>query len=365
MATPLSADKLLKALKDEGVKVVEYRSWRTHNRNGAGAWGPVHGVMIHHTVTSGTDSSVALCYNGRSDLPGPLCHGVIAKDGTVYLVGHGRANHAGRGDGDVLAAVIAERDLPADNETDTDGNTHFYGFECVNLGDNKDPWPAAQVEAIVRASAALCRAHGWGKDGDTSVIGHLEWQPGKVDPRGPGISMGDVRRRVAERLRHDPEWSPDTGGQEDEEGDTVPKRSLYGTHEYTRTIQPDTWTTLHFNRQHDGRKWVDREPQVSILFGPVYFTASIGVRVKGLQRGAEFQIRLARYQEDDDGTFERTSTLPINSPAHAGGDGHFTYTWTGQLTGSRKGRLRVEVIHFGEEPVTVDWAGAEALYWPA
>ncbi|NEE52567.1 N-acetylmuramoyl-L-alanine amidase, partial [Streptomyces sp. SID8455] len=33
MATPLSADKLLKALRDEGLHVVEHRSWRTNNRN--------------------------------------------------------------------------------------------------------------------------------------------------------------------------------------------------------------------------------------------------------------------------------------------------------------------------------------------
>ncbi|RBM18248.1 N-acetylmuramoyl-L-alanine amidase [Streptomyces sp. PT12] len=208
MATPLSGDKLLRALEDEGVQVVEYKSWRDNNRNKAGPWGPVHGVMIHHTVTSGTGSTVELCYQGRSGLPGPLCHGVIAKDGTVHLVGNGRANHAGNGDGDVLAAVIAEHGLPDDNDTDTDGNTHFYGFECVNLGDGKDTWPAEQVEAVVRASAAICRAHGWGKEGDTSVIGHLEWQPGKVDPCGPGIDMGDVRGRVVERLGHRASWSP-------------------------------------------------------------------------------------------------------------------------------------------------------------
>lgn len=216
MATPLSADRLVRALKDEGVKVVEYKSWRTHNRNSRGAWGPVHGVMIHHTVTTGTQSSVDLCYRGRSDLPGPLCHGVIAKDGTVYLVGNGRANHAGAGDGDVLRAVIDERDLPADNEANTDGNARFYGFECVNLGDGKDPWPPEQVEAIVRAAAAICRAHGWGKKGNTSVIGHLEWQPGKIDPRGPGISMADVRRRVAERLKHPAGWNPGTTPEEDD-----------------------------------------------------------------------------------------------------------------------------------------------------
>jgi hypothetical protein len=208
MADPLSAGDFLARLRAEGVKVVEVGSWRTHNRNSKGKWGPVHGVMIHHTVTSGTAKTVELCRKGYEGLPGPLCHGVIAKDGTVHLVGYGRANHAGAGDDDVLKAVIAEKPLPADNEANTDGNARFYGFECENLGDGRDPWPAAQVEAIVRASAAICRAHGWGKTGNTSVIGHAEWQPGKVDPRGPGVSMSDIRARVVERLKHAASWSP-------------------------------------------------------------------------------------------------------------------------------------------------------------
>ncbi|TXS55239.1 peptidoglycan-binding protein [Streptomyces sp. t39] len=203
MATPLSADRLLQALRAEGLRVVEHRSWRTNSRNHKGPWGPVEGVMIHHTVTSGTASSVELCYNGHSSLPGPLCHGVIAKDGTVYLVGNGRANHAGLGDDDVLRAVVDERALPADDEANTDGNRHYYGFEAVNLGDGKDPWPEAQLEAIEKASAAICRAHGWSQ---RSVIGHLEWQPGKVDPRG--FTMDAMRDRIRQRLGGTPAGAP-------------------------------------------------------------------------------------------------------------------------------------------------------------
>lgn len=208
MAAPLTAARFLAALRAEGVRIVEHDGWRTRNRNHKGPWGPVHGVMIHHTVTSGTDTTVRICRDGYTGLPGPLCHGVIAKDGTVHLVGYGRANHAGFGDDDVLCAVIDEHKLPAANEANTDGNTHFYGFECENLGDGTDPWPAVQVEAIVRAAAAICRAHDWGAGGDTSVIGHLEWQPGKPDPHGPGVSMPDIRSRVAERLKHSASWSP-------------------------------------------------------------------------------------------------------------------------------------------------------------
>ncbi|MFH8797046.1 N-acetylmuramoyl-L-alanine amidase [Streptomyces sp. NPDC017941] len=195
MATPLSAARFLEALRAEDLTVKEVGNWRTHNRNHRGPWGPVHGVMIHHTVTSGTDSSVRLCRDGHSALPGPLCHGVIDKKGVVHLVGYGRANHAGLGDDDVLRAVIAERTLPADNEASTDGNRHFYGFEAINLGDGRDPWPDAQLDAIERVSAALCRAHRWG---ERSVIGHLEWQPGKIDPKGFGMDW--MRGRIHDRL---------------------------------------------------------------------------------------------------------------------------------------------------------------------
>ncbi|WP_327180448.1 peptidoglycan-binding protein (plasmid) [Streptomyces sp. NBC_01335] len=195
MSTPLTADELVTVLRAEGLTVVEYKSWRTHNREGHGAWGPVNGVMIHHTVTTGTANSVELCYAGHSELPGPLCHGVIDKAGVVHLVGNGRANHAGLGDDDVLAAVIAETPLPTDNEANTDGNARFYGFEAINLGDGKDPWPDAQLLAIEKVSAAICRAHDWD---ERSVLGHLEWQPGKVDPRGFGMDW--MRGRIADRL---------------------------------------------------------------------------------------------------------------------------------------------------------------------
>ncbi|MFD3790772.1 N-acetylmuramoyl-L-alanine amidase [Streptomyces cyaneofuscatus] len=215
MATPLTAEQLLGAIRGAGARVVEVDGWRTRNRNHKGPWGPAHGVMIHHTVSTGTDGSVRLCRDGHATLPGPLCHGVIAKDGAVHLIASGRANHAGLGDDDVLRAVIAEAaQLPPDNEANTDGNRHFYGFECVNLGDNRDPWPAEQVEAIARAAAGICRAHGWGA---ASVIGHSEWQPGKIDPRGPigtkdgpALTMSLIRDRVEQLLAEDKPTAPST-----------------------------------------------------------------------------------------------------------------------------------------------------------
>ncbi|MGW2342784.1 N-acetylmuramoyl-L-alanine amidase [Streptomyces sp. NPDC001661] len=196
MAPPMSASSFIKALKDEGLTVVEVGDWQHHNRNHIGDWGPLNGVMIHHTATSGSAATVRVCRDGHANLPGPLCHGVITKDGRVHLVGYGRANHAGLGDDDVLRAVIAEKRLPHDNEANTDGNSRFYGFECENLGNGDDPWPAAQLEAIEKAAAAICRHHGWT---ERSVIGHLEWQPGKVDPKG--FTMASMRKRIGDRLK--------------------------------------------------------------------------------------------------------------------------------------------------------------------
>ncbi|MFI1182621.1 peptidoglycan-binding protein [Streptomyces sp. NPDC020799] len=200
MGSPLSPDRLLAALRAEGVNVIEYGSWRTRDRGTRGAgWGPINGVIVHHTVSSGTDSSVELCYDGYAELPGPLCHGVIAKNGDVYLISAGRANHAGVGDGDVLAAVIDERPAPDPSEGTVDGNAHFYGFECVNLGNGSDPWPPEQLDAIERSAAAICRVYGWSA---ASVIGHKEWTNQKTDPRG--FSMQTMRERIDRRLDHAP-----------------------------------------------------------------------------------------------------------------------------------------------------------------
>lgn len=193
--------------------MVTSAGWETHNRNHKGAWGPVNGTMVHHTVTRGTSSTVNLVRNGHSALPGPLCHGMIAKNGTVYLVGYGRTNHAGGGDPKVLDKVISEDYTSAPppptrgNSNGVDGNAHFYGFECENLGDGKDPWPKEQYDAIVRAQTAVIRAHRTKGDqwSQKSVIAHKEWSSDKIDPRG--FSAVTLRADVAERLKHPAGWS--------------------------------------------------------------------------------------------------------------------------------------------------------------
>lgn len=343
MAEPLRPDTLVRILRDVGLKVVEYRDWRNNNRNHIGDWGPVHGIMIHHTVTKGTEDTVRLCYEGRSDLPGPLCHGVIAKDGTIYLVGNGRANHAGLGDGDVLRAVIDETDLPSDNEADTDGNTFFYGFECENLGDGVDPWPSAQVDAIIKVSAAITRAHGWT---EASTIGHLEWQPGKVDPRG--VAMDFLRTEIRDELR-EPE-------------ETMPSRLALDTEKYVQLIEPHKWTQLRFNRILTEDGWSERDELATILVGAAYYSLTAGLEVEGLVQGQEFQIRFV-HNEKRNGEWVRAANFPISSPTHDRMTGKFVHVWNSFVPGHSSSRVCLEVYHMGDTTISVQNARVEGLYW--
>jgi hypothetical protein len=210
MATPLSADRLLAALKAEGVKVAEHSGWRTRNRNHKGAWGPVNGITIHHTAGS---NSLALCVNGTAALPGPLCHTHLAKNALATLVGYGRANHGGTFAQNAHDAVVGESAVHPrpDAAEPVDANARYYGIEIENLGDGRDVYPGVQYDAAVRWAAALCRAHGWSAQ---SVIGHKEGTRRKIDP---SFDMNVFRDAVAARLAHAADWNP----QEDDDMPTA------------------------------------------------------------------------------------------------------------------------------------------------
>lgn len=202
MTPPLTADRMLAALRAEGLTVHEHTGWRTHSRDDetGKTFGPVIGVLIHHTA--GHDDR-ELCFNGRPDLPGPLCHAWLGKTDGLWLLGNGRTNHAGSVDLDVLNALVAEKSpLPVDDEANADGNDVLYGLEIENRGNGSDPYPAVQYDEAVRWAAAICRAHGWS---ERSVAGHKEVQPGKVDP---SFDMNVFRAAVAARLAHAPGWNP-------------------------------------------------------------------------------------------------------------------------------------------------------------
>ncbi|URM86620.1 LysM-like peptidoglycan binding protein [Streptomyces phage Spelly] len=216
MATPMTAAQVVAQLKKWGIKYKEVKSWETHNRNSKGAWGGMNGFIWHHTGADVASASAdeyagSTLYNGLSTLPGPLCHFGLAPDGTVYLVGWGRANHAGGGDPTVLNHVINE-DYSGQlkptrgNANGVDGNAHFYGVEIMYSGSHK--MTDAQYKTALKLSAAILDFHKWT---EKSVIGHGEWSNDKWDPgyaSGKIMDMTRVRSDVADTLKAGPNAKP-------------------------------------------------------------------------------------------------------------------------------------------------------------
>jgi len=213
MSNPMTAAELVAQLKKWNIPFKEVKEWRTHNRAGHGAWGPLNGFIWHHTGADTSDPSgyaAGTLYNGLSTLPGPLCHIGLAPDGTAYLVGWGRANHAGGGDPVVLQHVINE-DYSGilkphkGNSDGVDGNARFYGMEIMYSGSHG--MTASQYSMALKISAAILDFHDWSAK---SVIAHGEWSDDKWDPgyaHGKMMDMNAVRNDIADVLEKGPKAS--------------------------------------------------------------------------------------------------------------------------------------------------------------
>lgn len=186
MAYTYLPSNLPQILREAGLKVVEIDGWQRRGRpSSTGGFAPV-GVLCHHTAT-GPSVSVSAVLNllvrGRSDLPGPLCHLGLGRDGTVYVIAAGRANHAGqaKASGTVAAG---------------DGNSLYIGIEAFNDGRG-EPWPKEQYDAYVTLCAVLS-AKVTGNSAQT-VRAHKETSvTGKIDPT---FAMDPFRERVAARMK--------------------------------------------------------------------------------------------------------------------------------------------------------------------
>jgi hypothetical protein len=171
-----------KKLKRAGLKVKAVDGWRTRSRGYT--FTPMR-VMFHHTASSrrgGNAPSLGICTRGRSDLPGPLCHLMIGRDGTVYLVAAGYANHAGYGG--------PERGIPKDS-----GNRYAVGIEVENDGVG-EPWSRELLRACDITFAVLLEHL---DEGAGALLGHKEYTSRKIDPHP--IDMDKDRDRVRELLR--------------------------------------------------------------------------------------------------------------------------------------------------------------------
>ncbi|WP_437412405.1 peptidoglycan recognition protein family protein [Sinorhizobium meliloti] len=141
--------------------------------------GRIRGVMCHHTgtPTRGNMPTLNMLKTGRSDLPGPLAQLGLGRDGTCYVVAAGRANHAGRGEWRGLVS----------------GNSSFIGIEAENGGRLGDVWPEVQMDAYVRAVAAILKRIGASPD---MCCGHKEYALPSGRKPDPVFDMNVFRSNV-------------------------------------------------------------------------------------------------------------------------------------------------------------------------
>ena len=163
-------------LEQAGLKVATVDGWKERGR--PGSFGPVKGVICHHTAgpKNGNMPSLRTVTEGRSDLSGPLAQLCLGRDGTYYVVSAGRCNHAGTGEWQSI----------------TSGNTNFIGIEAENTGTSDDPWPDVQMDAYRRGVAAILKHIG---QQAIMCAGHKEYAPNRKSD--PLFDMHKFRAAVA------------------------------------------------------------------------------------------------------------------------------------------------------------------------
>ena len=128
-----------------------------------------------------------------------------ARGGVVWLVGNGRANHAGAVRHQVLDAFLKKHVVHRPDTTDgetKDANAFLYGVEVQNNGRG-ERYPDVQLLSLVLLNAAICDFHGWGPNASAQ---HYEITRRKVDMANiRGENAGTwLRREVAVALRAGP-----------------------------------------------------------------------------------------------------------------------------------------------------------------
>lgn len=168
---------LADVLRAAGLKVVEQPGWKERGRR---EMGKPKGVLVHHTASaigSGNAPCIGIVTNGRPDLPGPLAHTVLGRDGTWYIIAAGRCNHAGAGSWHGV----------------TDGNGELIGVEAENAGTGKEPWPAEQMNSYVVGTDAILDYIG---ADPVMAAGHKEYALPRGRKIDPTFDMVDFRHKL-------------------------------------------------------------------------------------------------------------------------------------------------------------------------
>ncbi|MGW2951479.1 peptidoglycan recognition protein family protein [Streptomyces eurythermus] len=347
-------------MKAEDVPFAELDGWTARGRDTATGktYGPVNGVLNHHTA--GTDSLATIATKGSPGLPPPLAHALLCKDGVVVLVADGRANHAGLVAKNVFDALVAERPLPKQDKSQTvDGNDRLYGLEVENLGDGKDVYTRRQYDSWVRFNAALCRLHGWT---ERSVAGHLETSvEGKPDPAGPvesygrrgrfKFTMAQLRADVGERLAHAASWSPGTQETAAMSPAYVNLGVIHGN-----KLAPGEWTEIQFTQEWTDEPGDHAATDATFVNGPARFTGTLSLRLENLPEGGVLQVRQSEFE----GTALRQDH-PIHEVIGTPGGTYSVLPLTNRLGAGRAMRMRL--LNQTSDDIEVASAVLKALVW--
>ena len=174
-------EELAKDLRDEGLTVKFVDGWKSR---GAGTFLP-RAFVEHHTASnkdSGNAPALGICTWGRDDIPGPLCNILFGRDGTVFFVAAGKANHAGIGG--------PNHGIPADS-----ANTYALGGEIENNGIG-EPYPAKQMDAVLITTGVLVKRM---KRSAYFAFAHKEWTARKIDP---SFAMAAFRKRLSTVMKN-------------------------------------------------------------------------------------------------------------------------------------------------------------------
>ncbi len=222
------------------------------------------------------------------------------------------------------------------------GNSSHYSVTLAT--GPKDRVTPEQIEAVRQLRQ-------WLMEPDTSISGKVLGHRDFIATSCPGDK--------AYRMVRDGTFAKPPSGSEGD--DDMPRHRRFEKDE-AQELAPRTWSSLKFDRRHDGHSG-----DLYALVGTdepdgALYDLSVGVTFQGLTPGTEVQLRATEYEPDGKGGWQVARNRPVDSPVHAGGNGHFTYAWKGNLAAGR--RVRVRLVQNGDGPASVTRATAEVFYWP-
>lgn len=254
--------------------------------------------------------------------------------GTVYFTGNSFMACA-------HGYVIEGRGLYRAQAAQPGGNSSHYS--CTLATGPTDAITPEQINAV-----RVLRQ--WLMEPDTSIAGTVLGHRDFIATSCPGDR--------AYRLVRDGAFAQPPG---DTGGDDMPRHRRFEK-DNAQALKPRTWASLSFDRRHNG----DTGEFYSLVgveeTDGAYYDVSVGVVLEGVTPGSEVQIRATEYEPDGGGGWRIARNRPLDSPVHASGGAHFTYSWKGNLAAGR--RVRIRVAQFGEVEAHVTSATADVFYWP-